>query len=240
MTAETIWRQLCFSLLSLCCRCDHLPCRIPIPRAQAEAPVDAALSRENRRLGPDAAIFPDVTLIRIRALRRHPGLAQRWWSAPMLSLRRSKISTPERQLPCTGSRHADSHHRHKSINRVRIRRLAQGRCARRARAAGAGRSGQTDAAIWFGLAVACAQLNDQANANSADDQVLVLEPRNLRALVLKGDLLDKSGDARNASASHQLAVRGPASPRIAGGTAHRPGPRRGHVQQYAEEFERRR
>ncbi len=67
-------------------------------------------------------------------------------------------------------------------------------------------SPQADAATWFGLAVACAQLNDDAAAGNAVDQVLALEPRNLRALVLKGDLLDKAGDARNASSFYQLAV----------------------------------
>ena len=99
-------------------------------------------------------------------------------------------------------------------------------------------AGQADAATWFGLAVACTQLNELPNANSAVDQVLVLEPRNLRALVLKGDLLAKAGDARNASAFYQLAVLSappahelPAEPRtdLARAVA--------MCKQYAEEFE---
>ena len=100
-------------------------------------------------------------------------------------------------------------------------------------------AGQADGATWFGLAVACAQLNDHANANSAVDQALMHEPRNLRALVLKGDLLARAGDARSASAFYQLAVRTappahelPAEPRTDLARAE------AMCKGYAEEFER--
>ena len=100
-------------------------------------------------------------------------------------------------------------------------------------------SPHADVAAWFGLAVACAQLNDDAAAGSAVDQVLALEPRNLRALVLKGDLLAKAGDARNASSFYRLAIRTappahelPAEPRTDLARAE------AMCKRYAEEFER--
>jgi predicted TPR repeat methyltransferase len=68
-------------------------------------------------------------------------------------------------------------------------------------------AGQADASSWFALALACGQLNDTAAAHGSVDQVLALQPRHLRALVLKGDLLTKAGDARNASSFYRVAVR---------------------------------
>jgi len=69
--------------------------------------------------------------------------------------------------------------------------------------------------------------------------VLALEPRNLRALVLKGDLLAKAGDARNASSFYRLAIRTappahelPAEPRTDLARAE------AMCKRYAEEFER--
>jgi aspartate beta-hydroxylase len=100
-------------------------------------------------------------------------------------------------------------------------------------------SGLADAGTWFGLGVACGQLDDSAAAHSAVDRALALEPRNLRALVLKGDLLSKSGDARNASAFYRAAVQIappanelPAELRIDLGRA------QAMCTQYAVEFER--
>jgi aspartate beta-hydroxylase len=68
-------------------------------------------------------------------------------------------------------------------------------------------AGLADVSTWFALAIACGQLSDFQAANSAVDTVLALQPRNLRALVLKGDLLVKAGDPRTASSFYQLAVR---------------------------------
>jgi aspartate beta-hydroxylase len=67
-------------------------------------------------------------------------------------------------------------------------------------------AGQADEATWYGLAVACAQLSDHEAAGSAVDKMLELQPGNLRGLVLKGDLLARAGDARNASSFYQRAV----------------------------------
>ena len=68
-------------------------------------------------------------------------------------------------------------------------------------------AGPADAGSWFGLAMACGQQNDRAAAHEAVDRALALEPRNLRALVLKADLLAKAGDARAASTFYHFAVK---------------------------------
>ena len=65
-----------------------------------------------------------------------------------------------------------------------------------------------DAAVHLGLAYACLGLRDEASAVVAVDRALALDPRNLRALVLKGDLLHRAGDTRNSLAFYQAAVRG--------------------------------
>src|SRR5258705_8618018 len=52
-------------------------------------------------------------------------------------------------------------------------------------------AGQADASRCFSLALACGHPNDTAAAHGSVDQVLALQPRHLRALVLKGDLLAK-------------------------------------------------
>lgn len=65
-----------------------------------------------------------------------------------------------------------------------------------------------DVTAQLGLAYALLGQRDEASAAAAVDRVLALDPRNLRALVLKGDLLQRSGDLRNAAAYYQAAVRG--------------------------------
>ena len=65
-----------------------------------------------------------------------------------------------------------------------------------------------DASAQLGLAYACLGLRDEASAVEAVDRALALDPRNLRALILKGDLLHRAGDARNALAYYQAATRG--------------------------------
>jgi aspartyl/asparaginyl beta-hydroxylase (cupin superfamily) len=66
---------------------------------------------------------------------------------------------------------------------------------------------QGDPTVQLGLAYACVGLRDEAGASTAVDRALVLDPRNLRALVLKGDLLQRGSDTRNALAYYQAAVR---------------------------------
>ena len=67
-------------------------------------------------------------------------------------------------------------------------------------------AGQADASAYLGLAHACAGLKDHPAALAAVDRALALEPRNLRALVMKADQLAATGDARAASSFYRAAV----------------------------------
>ena len=66
--------------------------------------------------------------------------------------------------------------------------------------------GQADASAYLGLAYACAGLADHAAARAAVDRALALEPRNLRALIMKADHLAAAGDSRAASSFYRAAV----------------------------------
>src|ERR1700688_2272376 len=68
-------------------------------------------------------------------------------------------------------------------------------------------AGQADAATCLGLAYACRNLRDSPAAHAAVDKALALEPRNLRALILKADHLVAEGDERAASSFYHVAVR---------------------------------
>ena len=68
-------------------------------------------------------------------------------------------------------------------------------------------AGQADLATCLGLAQACRSLNDGVAALAAVDKALALDPRNLRALIFKGDHLAEFGDARAASSFYQFALR---------------------------------
>ena len=61
-------------------------------------------------------------------------------------------------------------------------------------------------AEYLGLASACARRGDHRAALEAVDQALVLQPRNLRALIVKADQLAAIGDARSASSFYRAAV----------------------------------
>ncbi len=65
-----------------------------------------------------------------------------------------------------------------------------------------------DVTAQLGLAYAFLGQRDETSAAAAVDRALALDPRNLRALVLKGDLLQRAGDPKNATAYYQAAVRG--------------------------------
>ena len=67
-------------------------------------------------------------------------------------------------------------------------------------------AGQADASAYVGLAYACAGLKDHPAALAAVDRALALEPRNLRALIMKADYLAALGDARAASSFYRAAV----------------------------------
>jgi len=67
-------------------------------------------------------------------------------------------------------------------------------------------AGQEDASSCLGLAYACRGLDDKPAALAAVNRALTLEPRNLRALVFKGDCLAELGDARGASSFYNFAL----------------------------------
>jgi aspartyl/asparaginyl beta-hydroxylase (cupin superfamily) len=68
------------------------------------------------------------------------------------------------------------------------------------------KSPAADASSYLGLASANARLGDHRAALAAVDQALALQPRNLRALIVKADSLAALGDARAASAFYRAAV----------------------------------
>jgi aspartate beta-hydroxylase len=68
-------------------------------------------------------------------------------------------------------------------------------------------AGQADASVHLGLAYACLGAKDAAAALVATDRVLALDPRNLRALLIKADHLQRSGDLRAATGYYQAVVK---------------------------------
>ncbi|MBV6416909.1 MAG: hypothetical protein CMLOHMNK_01527 [Steroidobacteraceae bacterium] len=67
--------------------------------------------------------------------------------------------------------------------------------------------GRADAPVLLGVAHASRSLGDETGMLAAVDRLLAGEPRNLRALLLKGDHFAAKGDTRSASAFYQRAVR---------------------------------
>ncbi len=67
-------------------------------------------------------------------------------------------------------------------------------------------SNAQDASIWLGLAFASAQLNDNEGTLVAVDKALVLQPRNLRALLFKGDHLAQLQQSRKALVLYKAAL----------------------------------
>jgi aspartate beta-hydroxylase len=68
-------------------------------------------------------------------------------------------------------------------------------------------AGGGDASTCLGLAEACQRLGDPLAALAAVDKALALEPRNLRALIWKGDHLADLGDRRAAASFYSFALR---------------------------------
>ena len=67
-------------------------------------------------------------------------------------------------------------------------------------------AGEDDASACVGLALACRGLGDGPGALAAVDRALAHEPRNLRALIHKGDILGWLGESRAASSFYLSAV----------------------------------
>ena len=68
-------------------------------------------------------------------------------------------------------------------------------------------AGLADVDTCLGLARACAELHDRTAARAAVDKALAIEPRNLRALILKGDQLASEGDQRAAASFYVAAIK---------------------------------
>jgi aspartyl/asparaginyl beta-hydroxylase (cupin superfamily) len=73
-------------------------------------------------------------------------------------------------------------------------------------------AGKADASIWLALSLACRGVNDAPAVLDAIDRALALEPRNVRALVMKADHLAGMGDDRAASAFYRAALEVAPSP----------------------------
>jgi tetratricopeptide (TPR) repeat protein len=67
-------------------------------------------------------------------------------------------------------------------------------------------SGHATASTWGALAMACRDLGDMPAMISSVEKALELDQANLPALILKGDYLFASGNARAATAFYGLAV----------------------------------
>jgi hypothetical protein len=71
----------------------------------------------------------------------------------------------------------------------------------------AARAGQVDVPVFMGLAFACLALEDWPGVAASTDRVLLLDPRNLRALIMRGDVHERDGDSRAAAAYYLTALR---------------------------------
>lgn len=71
----------------------------------------------------------------------------------------------------------------------------------------AAQAGQADIGVMLGLAYSCRALEDWAGMIASVDRVLAVDPRNIRALIMKGDGLERGGDARGAAAHYRAALR---------------------------------
>lgn len=66
-------------------------------------------------------------------------------------------------------------------------------------------TGQANAQVWLLLALACRGANDAKAEEGALDRLLAIEPQNLRALIMKGDVKGKTGDTRGAARFYKKA-----------------------------------
>jgi aspartyl/asparaginyl beta-hydroxylase (cupin superfamily) len=68
-------------------------------------------------------------------------------------------------------------------------------------------AGQANAGTWLAVALACNALGDQTAMVPAMERALAMDPTNVRALVMKGDHLFNTGQARAATAFYSAAVK---------------------------------
>jgi hypothetical protein len=99
-------------------------------------------------------------------------------------------------------------------------------------------AGRADGAVLLSLAHACGASGDTVAALAAVDAALAREPRNLRALVMKGDHLAAAGQAAAAAAYYQAVVRaGEAAPQLPAELRPAVARARAQCERYAQEFE---
>ena len=67
-------------------------------------------------------------------------------------------------------------------------------------------AGRADAAVHAALGYACLRLDDKLAAFAAAEKALAIDPRNLRALILKADHFASIGDGRAAASFYQFAL----------------------------------
>lgn len=95
-----------------------------------------------------------------------------------------------------------------------------------------------DVGILLGLAHACRTLGDLAGQSAAVDRALAVEPRNLRALILKGDCCGAAGDVRAAAAYYGAALRSvPPATEVPADLRQELGRAQALSEQYARQFE---
>ena len=68
-------------------------------------------------------------------------------------------------------------------------------------------AGRADAAVHAALGYACVRLNDKPAALAAAENALSLDPRNLRALIIKADHFAERGDGRAAASFYGFALK---------------------------------
>jgi len=68
-------------------------------------------------------------------------------------------------------------------------------------------AGQADGLVWLGLAASCRGLQDKPAMAAAVDKVLALEPKNVRALIMKADHLLENGDVPSALSFYRGAMK---------------------------------
>jgi len=99
-------------------------------------------------------------------------------------------------------------------------------------------AGEDSAKVWLGFALACVVEGDLSAAETGIDKVLSREGRNLRALIVKGDLLAGRKDAQNAAAHYTLALRVAATlPSVPTGIAADLSRIQRHIQQLNQQFQ---
>lgn len=98
--------------------------------------------------------------------------------------------------------------------------------------------GQADGLTWLGLAAACRSLDDKTAMIAAVDKVLVLEPRNLRALIMKADHLADAGDVPSALSFYRAALKSaPTAGRLPPDLANELQRAEGTCRRFAQEYE---